>query len=128
MFYDPDNKKITGITIHHERTLIRMHEGIIPRITPYAFYNLIYRKTSQHEVMTNKDVTGDRVTYTSMEHHIGIGARFKLGAGICIKSEAGYGVYLGSIRKPSAPNPVTGEISGTNGFGAIAKIGICYTF
>ena len=33
---------------------------------------------------------------------------------------------LGSIKKTSYPDPLTGEIRGTNGFGAIAKIGLSY--
>jgi hypothetical protein len=128
IYYCSEYKKITGISVHHERTLIRMQPGKTHAVTPYAFYDLIYRKNTIHEVFSEKEKIGDLVTYTSMEHHLGVGARFKLGGGLSLKTEAGYGVYLGSIKKPSSPNPVTGEISGTNGFGMIAKIGLCYAF
>jgi len=128
IFYCPEVKKISGLIVHHERSLIRINRGHVPAIVPYAFYNLIYRKTSMRELLMNKEIKGDMVTYTSMEHHLGIGLRFKVSPSVYFKSEAGYGVYLGSIKKPSAPDPLTGEISGTNGFGAIARIGLSYTF
>lgn len=128
IYYCSEYKKITGISVHHERTLIRIKHNKIPVVTPYAFYNLIYRKNTIHEVFLDKEKTGDLVTYTSMEHHLGAGARFNIGGGISMKTEAGYGVYLGSIKKPSSTDPITGEISGTNGFGMIAKIGLCYAF
>jgi hypothetical protein len=127
VYYCSEYKKITGISVHHERTLIRIHDKV-PFVTPYAYYDLIYRKNTIHEVFSDKEIKGDLVTYTSMEHHLGVGARFRLGAGISLKTEAGYGIYLGSIKKPSSPNPVTGEVSGTNGFGMLAKIGLCYAF
>ncbi len=128
IYYCSEYKKITGISVHHERTLIRISRNKIPLITPYAYYDLIYRKNTIPEVFQDKEKSGDLVTYTSMEHHLGAGLRFKLGTGFSLKTEAGYGVYLGSIKKPTAPNPVTGEISGGNGFGMLAKIGVCYVF
>jgi hypothetical protein len=45
-----------------------------------------------------------------------------------IKGAMGYGVYFGSIKKPSAADYITGEVTGSNGFGAIAKIGVSYVF
>jgi hypothetical protein len=128
VYYCSEYKKITGISVHHERTLIRIRHNKIPLVTPYAFYDLIYRKNTIPEVFQDKEKIGDLVTYTSMEHHLGAGVRFKLGDYFSLKTEAGYGVYLGSIKKPSSPNPVTGEISGGHGFGILAKIGICYVF
>jgi hypothetical protein len=128
IYYCSEYKKITGISVHHERTLINIKRNKVPVVTPYAFYDLIYRKNTIPEVFQDKEKKGDLVTYTSMEHHLGVGARFKLGAGLRLNTEAGYGVYLGSIKKPSSPNLVTGEISGGNGFGILAKIGLCYIF
>jgi hypothetical protein len=128
IYYCSEYKKITGISVHHERTLMRIKHGRIPVITPYAFYDLIYRKNTINEVVQDKEKTGELVTYTSMEHHLGAGARFKIAGGLSLKTEAGYGVYLGSIKKPSSPDPLTGEITGTHGFGLLAKIGFCYSF
>jgi hypothetical protein len=128
LYFCSEQKKVTGITVHHERSLIRFHRGIIPLIVPYAYYDLIYRKTTMREVSAKKDFSGNMVTYTSMEHHLGVGARIRFDGGFFLNSEVGYGIYLGSIKKPSAPNPVTGEITGTNGLCALAKIGIGYTF
>jgi hypothetical protein len=128
IYYCSEYKKITGISIHHEVALIRRTRNRIPRVTPYAFYDLIYRKNTIRELLSDKSKSANLVTYASMEHHLGIGARLNLGEAFSIKSELGYGVYLGSIKKPSAPDPVTGEITGTNGFGMLGKIGICYSF
>jgi hypothetical protein len=128
VYYCSEYKKIIGISVHHERTLIKINHNKVPLVTPYAFYDFIYRKNTIAEVFQDKEKKGDLVTYASMEHHLGVGARFKLGAGFSLNTEAGYGVYLGSIKKPSSENQVTGEISGSNGFGALAKIGLCYIF
>ena len=126
LYFSPEQKKITGITVHHEITLSRYAKH--KRIVPYAFYNLIYRITKTREVLADKSLEGDYAIYKSFEHHLGIGIRINLAKDLCFKSVLGYGLYLGSIEKPSEPNPWTGEIMGTNGFGAIAKIGISLTF
>jgi hypothetical protein len=126
LYFCPEQKKITGITIHHERTLRRYADH--QKVVPYAFYNMIYRITKTREVLADKSLEGPNATYKSLEHHLGLGIRIVLAKDLCFKSALGYGVYLGSIKKPSASNPVTGEIMGTNGFGAIAKVGFAYTF
>jgi hypothetical protein len=128
IYFCSEYKKITGISVHHERTLVKIHPGNEPFIIPYAFYDFIYRKNTIREVLEDKSRKGELVTYASMEHHLGIGGRIKITPSLDLKTEAGYGVYLGSIKKPSEPDKITGEISGTNGFGVIAKIGFCYTF
>jgi hypothetical protein len=128
LYFSPDQKKLSGFTIQHERSLYRIHGDRIPRIMPFAFYNLIYRKTTMHEILVNKEIEGPMATYASIEHHIGVGANIRLGGGFYLKAETGYGIYLGSIKKPSAPDAITGEISGTNGFGALAKVGFGYYF
>jgi hypothetical protein len=125
-YFCSDQKKITGITIHHERTLRRYADH--QKVVPYAFYNMIYRITKTREVSANKDLEAVNATYRSMEHHLGIGLRINVAKDFYLNSALGYGVYLGSIKKPSEPDPVTGEIMGKSGFGAIAKIGIAYVF
>ena len=126
LYFCNEQKKITGITIHHERSLCRYDRHRI--VAPYAFYNMIYRITKTREASANKDFRDNYVTYKSMEHHIGIGIRISLAKDFYFNSALGYGVYLGSIKKPSEPNQLTGEITGTNGFGPIARIGVAYTF
>lgn len=128
LYFSPDQRKLTGFTIQHERSLYRVHGDRIPRIMPFAFYNLIYRKTTMHEILVNKEIEGPMASYASIEHHIGVGANIRLGAGFYFKAETGYGIYLGSIGRPSAPDAATGVISGTNGFGALAKVGFGYYF
>lgn len=128
IYFSPDEKKLSGFTIQHERSLYQVHGDHLPLIMPFAFYNLIYRKTTTREIMVKKDVLGEMATYTSLEHHIGLGARIRIGSGFYLKTEAGLGLYLGSIRRPSEPDILTGEIYGTNGFGGIVKVGIGYYF
>ena len=57
-----------------------------------------------------------------MGFNINVGKRFLLDCGL------GYGIYLGSIKKPSQPDPLTGEISGTSGGAVIFKTGFGFRF
>ena len=126
LYFCPERKKITGVTIHQEMTLKKY--SCNKKVTPYAFFNLIYRRSRIKEVLADKNKSGDYGMYKSIEHHLGIGLRIRIVNDLYIKSALGYGLYLGSIKKPSDPDQLTGEIRGTNGFGGIAKIGIAYTF
>jgi hypothetical protein len=126
LYYCPERKKITGITIHQEMTLKKFSSGNY--VTPYAFFNLIYRRSRIREVLPDKNELGEYAMYKSIEHHLGIGLRIRIVNNLNFKFALGYGLYLGSIKKPSEPDPLTGEIRGTNGFGVIAKTGIAYTF
>lgn len=129
IFYDHEYKKITGISIHHEIALLREKAILGERIKPHLFYNFIYRKTTIPEVGPDLLSTGDLVTYTSLEHHIGIGMKINLFEDLYLDLDLGYGAYCGSIKKPTAFNPVTGEIKGSNGLGMIAQVGIgCHIF
>ena len=47
---------------------------------------------------------------------------------VFLHADAGYGRHLGSIMKPSAPDPNTGLMSGTSGWNIITKVGIGYNF
>jgi hypothetical protein len=125
LYFCPELKRLTGITIHHERALSRNANH--QKVVPFAFYNMIYRITKTREVSADNNFEGDNVVYKSLEHHLGVGIRIGLAKDLCFKSAVGYGVYLGSIKKPSEPDAITGEVMGKNGFGAIAKIGIAYT-
>lgn len=125
LFYDIEYCKITGVSIHHEVALCRknLEDGIIK---PYVFYNFIYRKTTIPEIGPDLESNGDLATYTSLEHHFGAGVKLKLSKKIYMNFDFGYGVYLGSIKKPTAFNSITGEVRGSDGFGMIAQVGIGY--
>lgn len=124
LFFCTESRKISGITMHHEVTLIRYPSQ--KRAVPYAFYNMIYRFTKARVILPGLEDEWNYSLYKSLEHHLGIGLNITIVKGLQVKGALGYGVYLGSIRKPSAADPLTGEVSGSNGFGAIAKIGIAY--
>ena len=124
LYFCPEAKKISGFSIHHEMSLIRSAGQ--KKVAPYAFYNMIYRITKTRGGLAENGPEAGYATYKSLEHHLGVGVRITLAKDLYLKSAVGYGVYLGSIKKPSDPNPVTGEIMGENGFGAIAKIGIAF--
>jgi len=128
LYYCPESKSITGITIHHERYLKTAFKLKSNRINPYAFYNLIYRRTKMTELLPGNMESDKKVTYKSMEHHIGMGTQIYLRKNVFVKGELGYGLYIGSIKKASGPDPITGEIYGKTGFGFISKIGIGFIF
>ncbi len=125
-FFSPELKRICGISFHHEIMLWREKQIMNNVIKPFIFYNFIYRKTTIPEILTDKRIKGDLVTYTSMEHYIGIGAKINMFKSLYGKCDLGFGTYLGSIKKPSAPDPIKGKILGTNGFGLLAEVGIGY--
>ncbi len=125
MYFCPEQKKISGITMHHEVALVRY--PFEKRVTPYLFYNMIYRFTRTGSVNAREEGGVEYGLYKSLEHHIGLGLNTTITKDLCIKGALGYGVYFGSIMKPIAAD-ITGEITGSNGFGAIAKIGVSYVF
>ncbi|MFO7655680.1 MAG: hypothetical protein R6W78_01290, partial [Bacteroidales bacterium] len=96
----------------------------LPVAEPFVFYNLIYHKTRLDEKVISEDYYIAQGTYKSIEHHTGIGLRINIVPGFYLKGEAGFGFYLGSIMKPSKPDPILNESFGTHGAGALFKIGI----
>jgi hypothetical protein len=128
IFFCPEIKKIGGISFHHEIFIFRNKVILNDLIEPHIFYNFIYEKISIPEVLANSRIKGNLTVYTSMEHHVGVGIKINIFKSLYATSEIGFGTYLGSIKKPSAPDPDTGEIRGTNGFGSLVKVGIGYYF
>jgi hypothetical protein len=125
VYFDNQSQRITGVTISHKRMLRNYKRNSNPVVEPLFFYNFIYRKSNMAELLADGN-TGSFVTYTSMEHHLGFGLNINVFSKISIQGQAGYGLYLGSIKKPSTPNPITHEITGSNGWGSIIKFGIGY--
>lgn len=124
LFMDRESGKLSGITVTHQRMLMsgRVHA---PKLQPYIFYNFIYRKTNIPELQVSEmAATPDVVTYTSMEHHLGFGLQARVTKLVSLHGGLAYGIYLGSIKRPSAPNPITQEITGTNGGAILAKFGV----
>lgn len=124
VYFCPEQGKFSGITAHHEVALIRRPE--LPMAVPYLFYNMIYRFTRTGDKTPDDASDVQYGLYKSMEHHIGMGLNVKIATDFYLKTAAGYGVYFGSIMKPLSPDPKTGEVAGSNGFGAIAKIGLAW--
>jgi hypothetical protein len=125
IFVDNETKKFSGITITHRR-LLMANRSKLPLCQPIIFYNFIYRKTTMPELSATTEIagSGNMATYTSLEHHLGFGLNINISKNISIESGLGYGLYLGSIKRPSNPDPITREISGTNGGSLIFKTGI----
>lgn len=124
LHFNPAEGKLSGVTVNHKVALRRVSEPV--RVMPYAFYNMIYRftRTGDHTPEAPGDVSYG--LYKSMEHHLGLGLDIMLNKSFHLTGGAGYGVYFGSIMKPTAPDAFTGEVTGSNGFGAIAKIGLTW--
>jgi hypothetical protein len=130
LFYDSESMRLEGITITHQRMLLTGRHKL-PVLQPFVMYNLIYRRTSTWELIATDDGisnSGSRVTYASLEHHLGMGFNINILNNVTIDCGLGYGLYLGSIKRPSNPDPITREISGTSGSGFIFKTGIAFKF
>jgi|WetSurMetagenome_2_1015567.scaffolds.fasta_scaffold13715_5 hypothetical protein len=124
-FYSHEQKKICGVTLHHEIAL--SHRASKQTITPFFFYNLVYRFTHTSVQASDQTVESQAGLYKSMEHHIGLGLNARMLKSMYIKGAVGYGVYFGSIKKPVV-DQMTKEVCGSNGFGGIGKLGIVYIF
>ena len=96
-YFDTQRKRIAGITIHQEMTLRKFASNKI--ITPYAYFNLIYRRTKIREVQADNNTIGDFGMYKSIEHHLGIGLRVRIVKDFYIKSSLGYGLHPGFNKK-----------------------------
>lgn len=130
LFMDNETKRISGLTITHQRMLVtRLRK--LPLIQPFVVYNFIYRRTSMQELIVQDDaiVRGTNLaTYASMEHHLGLGLNLNFSKRIYLDASLGYGLYLGSIKRPSTPDPITRQVSGSTGGGLIFKTGIGIRF
>ncbi len=126
IIYDYEYQKLVGISAHHETMLFKNRDISKGMIKPYLFYNFIYRRTTIPELGPYLQSEGELVTYTSHEHHFGVGIRMEFLDRLYLDTDFGYGVYLGSIKEPAVINQLTGEVGGTNGLGIIAQVGIGY--
>jgi len=134
VFFDQESGKISGISIHHKFMLFKKLLQTNPQFKPYLFYNFIYRTTLLDEPLTlNRDLDSrlgllQKTTYSSMEHHIGVGAAIKIMGLIYFHGDIGYGRYLGSIKHPCNPDKNTGIFQGGNGWGIMTKVGFGLNF
>jgi hypothetical protein len=124
MYYNAKFNRIGGISTSFHK-LLRNHKKYPSQmLEPYFFYNFIYRRTIITEPKISDNYMVAVGTYKSIEHHVGIGLRATIIKSVYLTTELGYGIYLGSIMKPSKPDPVLNESYGTSGTGALVKIGL----
>ena len=128
LYYDSKLKKLGGISISVIKMLSIQKKSGIKMIEPYWFYNLIYHKTTITEPIQSEDFYVAVGKYKSMEHHTGIGLRINVTKSYYLRGEAGYGLYLGSIMKPSKPDELLNESYGTHGTGSLIKLGMGISF
>ncbi len=128
MYYDSKFERIGGISTSFFQILRNHNKSKSPILDPYIFYNFIYRKTTITETLSSENYRIASGTYKSMEHYIGFGLRTNITRRFYTTGECGYGLYLGSIMKPSLPDNALNESYGTNGTGVMTKIGIGYIF
>lgn len=126
LHFNPAEGKLSGVTVNHKVALRRLSEPV--RVMPYAFYNMVYRFTRTGDKTPEEPEDVSYGLYKSMEHHLGVGLDIRINKSFHLTGGVGYGVYFGSIMKPTAPDPFTGEVTGSNGFGAIAKTGLVLLF
>ncbi|HLO57299.1 MAG TPA: hypothetical protein VK179_01020 [Bacteroidales bacterium] len=123
-YFCSEAKRFTGVIVHHEVALVRFPQE--KRLVPFAFYHCIYRITKVGKSGSDSLINSFG-TYKSFEHHLGAGIHARITNGIYLTAAVGYGLYLGSIKKPEIL-PVTGEKIGSNGFAPIASIGFGLRF
>lgn len=128
LYFDSKLNNIGGFSISIQNMLGNHKRSIGRIVAPYLFYNLIYHKTDIEKQMVSDEYFVAIGTYKSIEHHAGIGVRVNVVGSCYLSGEVGYGLYLGSIMKPSKPDPIMNESYGTNGPGALIKIGIGTSF
>jgi hypothetical protein len=124
LYYDSKLNKLGGISVSAVKLLANQKKSGYKVVEPYLFYNLIYHKTTIAEPVQSENFYVAVGTYKSMEHHIGAGLRLNIVKNFYLKGEMGYGLYLGSIMKPSKPDALLNESYGTHGTGALIKIGV----
>lgn len=119
-YYCSEARRITGIIANHEIALLKIHNRRIFR--PYAFYNGIARITKlEYDGTSTGDISHTGI-YKTFEHHLGIGLRVHVTKVIYFSGSTGYGIYFGSMKKPLIVTG-TNEITGSNGFSPIVKLG-----
>lgn len=94
VLYDHEYNRMLGASIQYEAMVFQNASREI-HIKPHLFYNFIYRKITIPELGSNLTYSGNPATYTSLEHHIGIGIRKKLLKSLFMDLDCGFGVYLG---------------------------------
>jgi len=124
MYYDNRMNSFGGFTSSFMKLFRNTERSGSLIMEPYAVYNFIYRKTIVSETTSSETFRIAAGKYKSMEHYIGLGLKTNFTRHIYLTTEIGYGLYLGSIMKPSAPDPVLNESYGTNGTGGLTKIGL----
>jgi hypothetical protein len=126
LYYDSKFKNIGGIGISFIKMLGKNNKN--KSLQPYIVYNLIYRMTYISDPIVSESYNIAAGTYSTFEHYLAFGLRTNLSDHFYLTNEIGYGIYFGSIMKPSKPDSFTQESYGTNGNGAIIKVGIGYFF
>ena len=128
LYYDSRLNTIGGFSISANKMLGKYRKSYFRTIEPYLFYNLIYHRTTITKPVQSDNFIVSIGTYKSMEHHAGFGLKANISKRFYLKGEIGYGLYLGSIMKPSKPDLVLNESCGTHGTGMLVKIGMGVSF
>jgi hypothetical protein len=131
VFFNYNANTISGIVANYDWNLLNSRWVSENKIGLYVFYNFIFRVTTLH----TSDFTDSRIgtSYNdsrvmSIEHYVGLGSKINIIGNVYLKAAAGYGLYLGSIKKASQPNENMPVLHGKNGWGEIVKFGIGYGF
>ncbi len=128
VYYDSKLKTMGGIGASYIKMVRNHKKSKNTLLEPYIIFNLLYRVTHISEPISSENYNIASGTYSSFEYYLGFGLRTNITQQFYLTTELGYGLYLGSIMKPSAPDHITFESTGTNGTGGIARVGIGYFF
>lgn len=127
VFYDYESNNISGINVEHDISFLKTRINQKQILTSYFFYNFIVRNTRLHTSDFTDPTIGahfDKSSVISMEHHIGLGCKFKITNNVFLNGSFGYGRYLGSVKKATQPTAELPLVNGVSGWGEIFKFGI----
>jgi len=127
VFLDNNDRYISGMAFSHKVFILRKYFNENSIIEPYVNYNLIYRVTYLDAPLSMYPERAEMMSvgksrYASMEHYLGTGVEINVFKFFYINSNAGFGRYIGSIKKPCDPDPNTGIYKGGNGWSGMFKV------
>jgi hypothetical protein len=129
-YFDDETRTLSGLTMNYKWFILKNYFDKQGVIEPYIFYSFIYRATTYDKPLTMYPERlkylklEDKYRYNSIEHMFGIGLEVNLLNYMYINCCAGFGKYLGSIKKPVCYDQNYGKYQGSNGWGGYYKFGL----
>ena len=129
-YFDDETRTLSALTMNYKWFILKNYFDKQGVIEPYVFYNFIYRVTTYNKPLTMYPERlkylklQDKYRYCSIEHTFGFGLEINLLNYMYIDCSAGFGRYLGSIKKPVCYDQNYGKYQGSDGWAGYYKFGL----